>query len=362
MIPMATGGSIAIFLPNWVGDVVMATPAISALARHYAGRRIIHVGKPVALATLGPVAGPDDMVALPAGVRAAAKRLRQIGIDLAVLLPNSFRSALIARLAGADRLAGYARDGRGWLLTDKLLPPRLPNGSYQPISAVDYYIDLVEMLGANCISRDLSLPIEPKQESAADTLLAAAGVDRDRPVVMLNPGASFGTSKMWSAERYAALADMLVERTGAQIIINAAPAERRIAGWVARAMHSVPAISFADRDNSLGLLKAMLRRSDLLVTNDTGARHLAAAAGIAIVTIFGSTDPEWARIDYPRERIIREDVACSPCQRKLCPQPAGPEYHKCLELVSPEKVYQAAEELLEESGRIAVAGRAGGLQ
>jgi len=185
---MATGGSIAILLPNWVGDVVMATPAISALARHYAGRRIVHAGKPVALATLGPVAGTDDMVALPPGAWAAARRLRRIGIELAVLLPNSFRSAMIARLAGANRVAGYARDGRGWLLTDKLRPPRLPNGRYKPISAVDYYIDLVEMLGAQCISRELSLPIEPEQEAAADTLMAASGVDRAKPIVMLNPG------------------------------------------------------------------------------------------------------------------------------------------------------------------------------
>ena len=356
---MATGRSIAILLPNWVGDVVMATPAISALARHYLGRRIIHAGKPLALATLGPVGEVDDMVTLPPGVWAAASRLRRIGIDQAVLLPNSFRSAMIAWLAGADRVAGYVRDGRGWLLTDKLHPPRLPDGRYKPISAVDYYIALAEMLGAHCISRELSLPIEPAQEVAADALLADCGVDRARPLVMLNPGASFGTSKMWSAEKYAALADMLVERRGAQVIINAAPAERRIAGWVARAMRSAPAVSFADRDNSLGLLKALLRRCDLLVTNDTGARHLAAGAGIAVVTIFGSTDPEWARIDYPRERIVRLDVECSPCQQKLCPQPAGPDYHKCLERVGAEMVYAAAEELLDESGRPAAVGAGG---
>jgi heptosyltransferase-2 len=276
-----------------------------------------------------------------------------------VLLPNSFRSAMIARLAGADRVAGYARDGRGWLLTDKLLPPRLPNGRYKPISAVDYYLALAEMLGAHCISRELSLPLEPEREVEADALLAACGVDRNRPVVMLNPGASFGTSKMWSAERYAALADMLIERRGTQVIINAAPAERRIAGWVARAMRNAPAISFADRDNSLGLLKALLRRCDLLVTNDTGARHLAAGAGIAVVTIFGSTDPEWARIDYPREQIVRVDVECGPCQQKLCPQPAGPNYHKCLEHVDPKMVYEAAEELLDESARPAVVGTGG---
>jgi heptosyltransferase-2 len=357
---MATGGTIAVFLPNWVGDVVMATPAIRALVRHWPGRRIVYAGKPAALATLGPVAEPQDMIELPGGIWASARLLRRIGISRAVLLPNSFRSALIARLAGADSVAGYARDGRSWLLTDKLAPRRLPDGRYKPVPAIDYYIALAEMLGANSVSRDLALPLEPPHEAAAERILAECGLDRTRPIVMLNPGASFGTSKMWSAEKYAALADMLIDRAGARIIINAAPAEKRIAGWVARAMRNAPAISFADRENSLGLLKALLRRCDLLVTNDTGARHLAAAAGISVVTIFGSTDPEWSRIDYARERLVRVDVECGPCQLELCPLPAGPDYHKCLERVSPDMVLAAAEELLDAAKPGAPTASAGG--
>lgn len=329
--------------------MVMATPAIRALVRHWPGRRIVFAGKPVALAALGPVADPRDMVALPMGIWASVRLLRRIGISQAVLLPNSFRSALIARLAGADSLTGYARDGRGWLLTQKLAPQRMQNGQYKPVPAVDYYIALAELIGAKCTSRELALPVEPEHEAAAERLLAECGVDRAGPVVMLNPGASFGTSKMWSAEKYAALADMLIERRGARIIINAAPAEKQIARWVERAMRNAPALSFAGRDNSLGLLKALLRRCDLLVTNDTGARHLAAAAGVSVVTVFGSTDPEWSRIDYPRERIVRLGVECSPCQLKLCPLAAGPDYHKCLERVSPEMVLAAAEELLDAS-------------
>ncbi len=357
---MATGSSIAVFLPNWVGDVVMATPAIRAIARRWPNRRIVFAGKPVALTTLGPVAEPRDMVTLPGGAWASVRLLRRIGISQAVLMPNSFRSALVARLAGADSVAGYARDGRGWLLTQKLTPQRLPDGRYKPVPAIDYYIALAEMLGADCVSRDLSLPLEPEHEAAAEKLFADCGVDRAAPVVMLNPGASFGTSKMWSAEKYAALADMLIEQRGARIIINAAPAERQIALWVERAMRNAPAISFAARDNSLGMLKAMLRRCDLLVTNDTGARHLAAAAGISVVTIFGSTDPEWSRIDYPRERIVRVAVECSPCQLKLCPLPAGPDYHKCLERVSADMVMAAAEELLDAPKGNAPAPSAGG--
>jgi len=192
------------------------------------------------------------------------------------------------------------------------------------------------------------LGVAEEDEARAAALLARAGDDPARPRVMLNPGASFGPSKMWDPERFAAVADALTERRGAQVILNAAPSvtERRIAARVVAAMTRKPLINLADLDNTIGLLKALLRRCDLLITNDTGPRHVAAALGTAVVTLFGSTDPVWARLDYERERIIRLDVPCSPCQKKLCPQPAGPFYHQCMAGITPEMVVAAAEELL----------------
>jgi heptosyltransferase-2 len=142
------------------------------------------------------------------------------------------------------------------------------------------------------------------------------------------------------------VADELIEDLRAGIIINAAPAEKDIASAVEAAMKHPPLVNFARRSNSLGLLKGLLRRCDLLITNDTGARHFAAALGTAVVTIFGSTDPTWAQIDYPRERILRADVPCGPCQKKRCLQPPGPTFHRCMVAIPPEMVAQAARELL----------------
>ena len=346
--------NIVVILPNWVGDVVMATPALRALRSRFAHSRITIVGKQVALDTLSalPIAehgicDPSRPGPLVGGIISLTGMLRAGRHDIAVILPNSFRSALVAKMAGIGRLVGYNRDGRGWMLTDSLDPPRNACGRLRPTSAIDYYIDLVALLGATGDGRQMQLLVSPGDALAAEELLAEAGAQPARPIVMINPGASFGVSKMWDPARYAALADMLVERRGVQIIINAAPNERQIALEVARRMHHAPLVNFGRRDNTITMLKALLRRCAVLITNDTGTRHIGAAMGIAVVTLFGSTGPAWAEIHYPRERIVRLDVPCSPCHRKLCQQPPGPLYHQCMGRITPEMVLPAAEELLE---------------
>ena len=115
---------------------------------------------------------------------------------------------------------------------------------------------------------------------------------------------------------------------------------------VAAAMKTDVAVNLAEVSNSLGLLKALCARCDLVVTNDTGARHIAVAVGASVVTIFGSTDPAWTTLDAPRERIVRVDVPCGPCQKKRCPLPAGDEHLRCLREVSVEAVLSACEALL----------------
>ena len=348
---------IAVILPNWVGDVVMATPALRALRARFAHSRITLVGKRVALDTLAALPIAENTICDPSrsgpvvgGTVALTGMLRAARHDIAVILPNSFRSALVAKLAGIGRLVGYNRDGRGWMLTDRLEPPRSENGRLTPISALDYYLNLVALLGATSEDRQMQLLVSPDDALAAEQLLADAGADNKRPLVMLNPGASFGVSKMWDPARYAALGDMLIERRDVQIIINAAPNERDIAMEVAREMRHRPLVNFGLRDNTIAMLKALLRRCAVLITNDTGTRHIGAALGVGVVTLFGSTDPAWAEINYLRERIVRIDVPCSPCQKKLCHQPPGPLYHQCLGGVTPEMVMPAAEELLELAG------------
>lgn len=343
---------ILVWLPNWVGDAVMATPALRALRERFAAARITFIGRPAVTGVLAGLPFADDTVIDASSGRpnllqfiATVRKVRSGRFDLAVLLPNSFRTAAIARIGGAARVAGYRRDCRGWLLSQSIDPPRDAAGRFAHYPAVDYYADLAAMLGAKPESKKMVLAVSEAEQAQADAMLADAGHD-GRPVVMLNPGGAFGPSKMWDPHRYAAVADQLIDKHGAAIVVNAAPSEKAVAAEVAAAMRNRPLINFAERQNSLGLLKALLRRSRLLITNDTGARHVAAALGASVVTIFGSTDPEWTVIDFDRERIVRVNVPCGPCQNPRCMRPLGETHHQCMTAITPHMVMKAAEELL----------------
>ena len=353
---MSSIEKILVFLPNWVGDVVMATPVLRTLRENKPDAKITFFGKPVALSLLDGSSWCDGQIADSSrggmlGFFRTIKQIRGIAPDTALLLPNSFRSAILARAGGASRRIGYDRDGRGFLLTDRIKPQLRPKdsvgvGKYFPVPMLKYYSALLEPLGisSTCDDMQMELPVCEEDHRTAARLLTECGYDPTRPLVMLNPGAAFGTSKLWPAEKYAKLADELLERYNAQIILNAAPNdnERAILAELIEHMQSKPLINFARRDNTLGLLKGLMLHCQMLVTNDTGARHIAAAMGIGIVTIFGSTDPVWAQIDYPLEQIVRIDLPCSPCQQKICPL----HHHKCMTDVSVGTVLEAVEKIL----------------
>ncbi len=352
---MASPQRIAIFLPNWVGDVVMATPAIRAISELLGRESVTLVGKPIALQTLyGNCWSARSIEEISreglGGLRQMVRTLRAGRFDTIVLMPNSFRTAAVARLAGPPRLVGYNRDGRGWLLTDRLEPPRTAEGRFKPAPMLDYYNRLALAVGTADPGYRMQLPVSPPHETQAEQMLDSAGRDPSRPLVILNPGGSFGPSKMWMPDRYGRLGDRLVAEYGAQIILNVAPNEKAIARQVAAAMVCRPLINFAEQDNSLPLLGALVRRADLMVTNDTGARHFAVAGEMSVVTLFGSTDPRWTHLYYNRERCLRVELPCSPCQEKLCVMPAGPLYHKCMLDIPVDRGIAACRDLLGPAG------------
>jgi len=332
--------NILVMLPNWVGDAVMFTPLLRQLRRQFPQAQMTLAGRAGPVAVLRPNPWTDKL--LVAAALADLWRLRERGFDLAVLGPNSFRGALGAWLAGARRRVGYGRNGRGLLLSEALPPPRQAKGALAVVPAIDYYLGLGRALGCQTDDRRMELQIDPRDQQRAGQLLEQAGFDPARPLAVLNPGGSYGTAKLYPAGRFAAVADGLADRLGFQIVINAGPGEQAIAQAIQQAMGRPPLLDLAAVGNSLGLLKAIIARSSLVVTNDTGPRHIAAALGANLVTIFGPTDPGRTELYYSRERIVRVDLPCSPCQKKTCPLAEEKGRHRCMLAISPEMVLAAA--------------------
>jgi heptosyltransferase-2 len=270
-----------------------------------------------------------------------AAELRENRYHIAILFANSFRSALLARLAGIKRRVGYDRDGRGLLLTDKLLPEKA-NGKFVPVPMIRYYNAIARYLGSRECPELPELFTTPEDESAAEQVIAGAGFKPGQPIVVINPGASFGPAKCWMPERFAEVADRLAERRGAAVFISCGPRETEVARAVAGRMRQ-RAIVLDRPVMPLGPSKALIRRANLLVTNDTGPRHFANAFGTPVVTIFGPTDPQWTATGAARERSIMVPVDCGPCMKRRCPLD-----HRCMTQISSDMAVSQAEELLDQ--------------
>ncbi len=330
--------------PNWVGDVVMATPAFRALRQGFPDAHLGVVLRPYVEPILRGASWFDEVIAVEdrgaKNFAALVARLRRGRFDLGLILPNSFRAALEFWLGGVRRRVGYERRRRGPLLTDPIPAPRDENGRFSPQNMVDYYLRLCQAVGCEDLSQREELFITLECQRRADALLEKWAIGPEDLLIGINPGGAFGSSKLWLPERFAAVADALAERHRARIILFGAPSERPILKAVAEAMTNPPILP-GPGDLDLDVLKPLMRRCGLLVTNDTGARHYAVAFEVPLVCIMGSTSPLYTNVNLERQVIVRVDVDCGPCQKKVCTTD-----HRCMTLITPEMVLEAAEGLL----------------
>ena len=346
---------VVVFCPNLVGDAVMATPTLRALRRGYPGARLIGVIKPHVAPTLEGTVWLDEMIgfdpkARDRSVRAAAlwKRLRAERADVAVLFPNSFRAALLAWSAGIPRRVGYDRGGRGRLLTDRLIVPRDGNGERLPVPVVEYYLVLAKRLGCPIDSFRTELATTPADAAAAVLAWRSLGLSDNRPTVCLNTGGAFGPAKSWPTASFATLARRLVTEAGAQVLVVCGPGERDAAREIVRASDHPDVVSLADQPLGIGLTKACVRRSSLMITTDSGPRHFAAAFNVPVITLFGPTHIAWTRTYHPHAVHLFHPVPCGPCQQPVCP--LG--HHRCMTELSPDSVFRAAVRMLPRPGRV----------
>ena len=327
---------VLVVVPNWVGDVVLATPVLAALRARLPGARITYLMRRHVSEILAGGGWHDDEVYWPQAPRGTipaqtwwrlthggpvglvrlARQLAAQRFDLALLLTNSLRSALVAWLAGIPRRVGYAREGRGPLLTDALTPLRL-GGDYVPVPMLAYYAALARAVGCETIEQRLRLVVTPEQEAGGRALQTHYGLTPGRYAVVI-PGANFGAAKCWLPERFAEVCDELRERRELTPVLAGSPGElpllRRIAG-LARG----PVTACENPATTLGTLKPLVRDAAVLVCNDTGPRHYGLAFDVPTVTIFGPTFQEWTDTDHPGEVKLQARVPCGPCQLKRCP-------------------------------------------
>ena len=338
---------IAVFLPNWIGDVVMATPAVQAIRVAFPSAELIAVCKPYVADVLGgnpwfrQVILADKHGRRSQRLFSVAAKLRASHPDAAVLFPNSFRTALIAWLAGCRKIVGFVRYGRSLLLTSRLYAKMDQRGRFVPSPAIDDYNRLAWELGTADPGYAMRLFTTSDDEQAADAVWDKLGLVKYPRVVTLNPGAAFGAAKHWPIDSFARLARMLTQRGNCGVLVLCGPTEREMARQISESSRSRHTFSLSDSPLSLGLTKACVRRSDLLITTDSGPRHFAAAFGRPVITLFGPTHIAWTETYYPKAIHLQKKVPCGPCQQRVCPLD-----HRCMRELTPNEVFAAADCLL----------------
>jgi len=338
--------SIGVFLPNWVGDVVMATPALRAMRRHFGAQHwLVGIGRPH-LAEL--LAGTDFLDEFwPLGRLALVRRMRQERFNMVLLLTNSFHTALLAWLGGAQERIGYARDGRGLLLTRKLYPQRA-GGRIVAAPMVDSYLALAAAVGCAPESPGLELATTDAEEHLADAVWAALGLRTDGRLIALNSSGAYGAAKLWPVEHFAALAQRIVDELDHDVLVVCGPQERDIARDMAQRAARQRVFSLADQPVGLSLSKACLRRSRLTISTDSGPRHMAAALGRPVITLLGPTLPVWIENPTVRGMHLQLKLDCIGCGQRVCP--LG--HHRCMKDLSVDMVYDEVVRILQQEKQI----------
>jgi heptosyltransferase-2 len=342
---------VLVRLPNWLGDIVMAAPAVAALRREF-GASTLAAAVPAAFAPLvAAMPGVDEAVPLAAGrglarVHSDAEAMVRAQADIVVLLTNSFGSALAAWRAGVPERWGYASDVRGWLLTRAV--SRRHRGGPPGTHHSHYYLRLLDGLGIAATGQPAKIDVPPAWRERALALLADRGLDASRPVVGLAPGAAYGGAKRWPPVHAARLVQELVSRTDASVVLVGAGGDRETGHEIESRIRDT-----AGSAGVRGRLVNLIGATDLptlagvavharaFVSNDSGAMHLAAAVGTHVVALFGPTN-EHATSPLGPHTLLVEDVFCRPCLLRECPID-----HRCMKRITPEAVFAAVARQLD---------------
>jgi heptosyltransferase-2 len=334
---------------NWVGDAIMALPALQAVRNRFPAARISILALPYVADIYRGQGIADDLIPYDrhgehkgiGGKEKLADVLRSKKFDTALLLQNAFDAAWIVWRAGIPERIGYNRDARGFLLTK---PIRVPTAGEIPAHENYYYLELLKRAGwIDSVPEipEISLYVSEQESSQAEAKLQTFGSQVDAVRIAVGAGASYGSAKCWPPERFAKAINQLLKKRKAEVILFGTPAEAQVSAAI-RARLDQPALDLTGA-TQIAELPALLSRCTAFLGNDSGAMHVAAAVGLPVVAVFGPTDPEGTAPVTPHSIIVQEKPYCSPCFLRRCPTD-----HRCMTAIAPERVSEGIVKALAE--------------
>lgn len=320
-------GRLLIRMPNWLGDAVMALPAVAAVRAAFPDA-YLSIG---ALPSILPVfeertaAYPQQLLGIDR--RSEPHVLRDGQFDAVLLLTNSFRTAWAARQAGVRERWGYAVGVRGMLLTAAAARPT------REVHQTDYYLELVRGLGLDAPTTAPRIDVTPQTVDRARRLFDQHSVRPQEPLVGFAPGAAYGHAKRWPPDRVAAVIARVSKEYGARCVLVGATDDREAGREIESSLPPEVRVLNLIGHTDLRQLMGVLRVCRAFVSNDSGAMHLAAAAGVPVTALFGPTK---ANVTAPvgSHDVLRHDVFCSPCMLRECPID-----HRCMKRITVDEVF-----------------------
>ncbi|MBI5893611.1 MAG: lipopolysaccharide heptosyltransferase II [Deltaproteobacteria bacterium] len=341
---------ILVRVPNWIGDAVLCEPAVRTIRGNFPDANITILAKPWVAPIFLNNPSVDECIEYDSnglhkgifGRIRLIKMLRKKRYDLAILFQNAFDATFLAFMAGIPETWGYSTDVRGFLLTKSVRVKDEIKKCHQ----IFYYMNLLEEIGLK-VDRDLKPQIYVSDEESrrAQRFLEENGLNFDKIIIGINPGASYGMAKRWFPERFANIANRMIDEHAAQVIIFGSNGDDDICKEVFQKLKT-NAINLCARTNLRELI-SIIKKCSLFITNDSGPMHISASLGVPTAAIFGSTDPALTSPIGDKVCVVKKDIECSPCFERECRYG----HYRCMEMVSVEDVYNASVKFLNPNAK-----------
>ncbi|MDR2116380.1 MAG: lipopolysaccharide heptosyltransferase II [Planctomycetaceae bacterium] len=342
---------ICVFLPNWLGDAVMATPAIRTLYEQLNNTSALTaLGRPHILELFDGNPWFDHYI--PFQIKNATpeqsqhniiQQLKHEQFDIALLFPNSLRSAFIAWLGNIVQRIGYAQWGRSLFLSPSVKTPP------DDISLIDYYFNLVNVVTGKNVPEDptiryrLELYTTPEEEKLGDDIWNNLGLRCPEKVLILNVGSANSIARNWSQDYTVELSQRIVDQLDFDVLINCGPAETKTVKEIVTLTKRKRVFSLADQPLNIHTGKICLKRAKLTVSTDSGPLHIASAFGKPTLVLLGPTSETYIANPYINRYVLTQHLPCSPCYaKKKCPQ----KHHRCMKEITPQLVFEKIQQLI----------------